>query len=85
MQTEAVIRLTAFVAVLSAVALWELTAARRRPLYARGARWPHNLGLLLVDVALVRLLARGAVIGVALAGGRARLGPPQCCAAAMVG
>lgn len=67
MQTEAVIRLTAFVAVLSAVALWELTAARRRPLYARGARWPHNLGLLLVDVALVRLLAPGAVIGVALA------------------
>jgi len=66
-QSEAVIRLAAFAAVFGAVALWELAAPRRRPLYRRGARWPHNLGLLLVDVVAVRLLAPGAVIGVALA------------------
>jgi len=66
-QAEALIRLAAFAAVFAAVALWELAAPRRKPLYARGARWPHNLGLLLVDVAVVRLLAPGAVIGVALA------------------
>jgi sterol desaturase/sphingolipid hydroxylase (fatty acid hydroxylase superfamily) len=66
-QTEGLIRVAAFAAVLAAVALWELAAPRRKPLHARGARWPHNLGLLLVDVAVVRLLAPGAVIGVALA------------------
>jgi sterol desaturase/sphingolipid hydroxylase (fatty acid hydroxylase superfamily) len=66
-QTEALIRLAAFIAVLGAVALWELAAPRREARYARGARWPHNLGLLLVDVAVVRLLAPGAVIAVALA------------------
>jgi sterol desaturase/sphingolipid hydroxylase (fatty acid hydroxylase superfamily) len=64
---EGSIRFAAFVAVFAAVALWELAAPRRKALHARGARWPHNLGLLLLDVAVVRLLAPGAVIGVALA------------------
>ena len=67
MQDEAFIRLAAFTAVFAAVALWELAAPRRKALYSRRARWPHNLGLLLVDVAVVRLLAPGAVISVALA------------------
>jgi sterol desaturase/sphingolipid hydroxylase (fatty acid hydroxylase superfamily) len=67
MQGEASIRLAAFAAVLVAVALWEFAAPRREPLYSRSARWPHNVGLLLVDVAVVRLLAPGAVIALALA------------------
>ena len=67
MDSEALIRLATFGVVFGAVSLWELAAARRRPLYTRRARWPHNLGLLLVDVFMVRLLAPGAVIGVALA------------------
>jgi sterol desaturase/sphingolipid hydroxylase (fatty acid hydroxylase superfamily) len=67
LQQEAFIRLAAFAGVFAAIALWELTAPRRKTLYTRRARWPHNLGLLLVDVAAVRLLAPGAVIGVALA------------------
>jgi sterol desaturase/sphingolipid hydroxylase (fatty acid hydroxylase superfamily) len=67
MQGEALIRLAAFAAVLAAVALWELAAPRRKPAYPRRARWPNNLGLLAVDVAVVRLLAPGVVIGVALA------------------
>ena len=67
MQAEGPIRFAAFLAVFAAVALWELASPRRKALYARGARWPHNLGLLLVDVLVVRLVAPGAVIGVALA------------------
>ncbi|HSL81047.1 MAG TPA: sterol desaturase family protein, partial [Pseudolabrys sp.] len=66
-ESEAFIRLAAFTGVFAAVALWELAAPRRKPLYRRRARWPHNLGLLLTDVVVVRLLAPGAVIGVALA------------------
>lgn len=65
MQAEAVIRAGAFIAVFAAVALWELAAARRQPLYGR-RRWPHNLGLLALDVMVVRLIAPGAVVGIAL-------------------
>jgi sterol desaturase/sphingolipid hydroxylase (fatty acid hydroxylase superfamily) len=63
---EEAIRLTAFVAVFAAVALWEALAPRRKRSFERRARWPHNLGLLLVDVALVRVLAPGAAIAVAV-------------------
>jgi sterol desaturase/sphingolipid hydroxylase (fatty acid hydroxylase superfamily) len=60
-------RLAAFVAVFAAVALWEFVAPRRRQRYPRARRWPHNLGLLLVEVLLARALAPGAAIAVALA------------------
>jgi sterol desaturase/sphingolipid hydroxylase (fatty acid hydroxylase superfamily) len=66
-QSEAWIRLGAFAAIFAAVAAWELLAPRRRLLYARRRRWLHNLGLLLVDIIVLRLLAPGAAIGVALA------------------
>ena len=66
-QAEGLIRLAAFALVFGAVALWEFAAPRRSALCSRRARWPHNLGLLLVDGVLARLLAPGAVIGVALA------------------
>jgi len=59
-------RLAAFVAVFAAVALWEALAPRRKRSFERRARWPHNLGLLLVDVALVRVFAPGAAIAVAM-------------------
>ncbi|MGH8222445.1 MAG: sterol desaturase family protein [Woeseiaceae bacterium] len=67
MQGEGWIRLGAFAAVFAAVALWELAAPRRKALYARRERWPHNLGLLALDVLLARILAPGAVVGVAIA------------------
>jgi sterol desaturase/sphingolipid hydroxylase (fatty acid hydroxylase superfamily) len=65
---EPLIRLGAFFSVFLAMALWEALAPRRRRAFGRGARWPHNIGLLLVDIALVRLVAPGAAIAVALAG-----------------
>lgn len=66
-QSEGLIRFGAFVAVFAAVALWEILSPRRPLRFARRARWPHNLGLLLVDGLAVRLLAPGAVIAVAVA------------------
>jgi len=65
-QEEGLIRLAAFAIVFAAVALWELAAARRKLLYRRRDRWPHNLGLLLVDAIVLRAVAPGAVIGIAL-------------------
>src|SRR2546430_4842444 len=66
MEFEEAIRFAMFLAVFGAVALWEAVAPRRRRSFGRRARWPHNLGLLLVDVALVRVLAPGAAIAVAM-------------------
>ena len=66
MELEEAIRFAAFLAVFAAVALWEALAPRRKRSFERRARWPHNLGLLLVDVALVRVLAPGAAIAVAM-------------------
>jgi sterol desaturase/sphingolipid hydroxylase (fatty acid hydroxylase superfamily) len=62
---ETWIRLAAFGAVFAGVAAWELASPRRKRLFSRRARWPHNLGLLFVDVAVLRLLAPGAAITVA--------------------
>ena len=66
MTSEALIRLAAFSAVFAAVALWELAAPRRRPTFSRRERWPHNLGLLVVDAIVLRVLAPGAAVAVAL-------------------
>ena len=67
MDHEALIRLGSFSAVFAAVALWELATPRRRALFGRAGRWPHNLGLLALDVLVLRLAAPGAAIAVALA------------------
>jgi sterol desaturase/sphingolipid hydroxylase (fatty acid hydroxylase superfamily) len=65
---EPAARLGAFVGVFVAVAVWELAAPRRGQKVSRRLRWPHNLGLLLIDVIVLRLLVPGAAIAVAIAG-----------------
>jgi sterol desaturase/sphingolipid hydroxylase (fatty acid hydroxylase superfamily) len=65
---EPLIRLAAFLAVFAAVALWEALAPRRSRAFPRAKRWPHNLGLLGVDALVLRFLAPGAAIAVAVAG-----------------
>lgn len=62
------VRLALFLAVLLAVAAWEALAPRRRRSVARRVRWPHNLGLALLNTAVLRIVAPGMVIGVAIAG-----------------
>ena len=68
LQHEELIRLGAFLGVFVAVALWETRAPRRSMTFGRLARWPHNLGLLFVDILAVRLLVPGLAIAVAVAG-----------------
>jgi sterol desaturase/sphingolipid hydroxylase (fatty acid hydroxylase superfamily) len=48
------------------MAAWEIAAPRRRQEIPRLLRWSNNLGLLAVDVALVRLVFPVAVVGLAL-------------------
>jgi sterol desaturase/sphingolipid hydroxylase (fatty acid hydroxylase superfamily) len=66
MELEALIRMAAFAAVLGAVALWEFLRPRRQSSLRRATRWPSNLGLLAVDAVVVRLLAPGAAVAVAV-------------------
>ena len=65
---DSLIRLGAYLLVFGLFAAWEAFAPRRRPSLPRAARWPHNLGLLIVDALALRLLAPGAVVAVAIAG-----------------
>lgn len=64
---EPVIRLAVFLGVFAAVALWEALAPRRARAFPRRVRWPNNIGLVFLDTALVRVVAPGAAIAVALA------------------
>jgi sterol desaturase/sphingolipid hydroxylase (fatty acid hydroxylase superfamily) len=66
---EPTIRLGAFAGSLAAMALWEVVAPRRHPEIGRGRRWPHNLGLVLVDTLILRLVFPTAAVGVALFAG----------------
>ena len=65
--SEPLIRLTAFLGVFLAVALWEALGPRRRRAFPRYRRWPHNLGLLAIDTLVVRLLVPATAVGVAVA------------------
>jgi sterol desaturase/sphingolipid hydroxylase (fatty acid hydroxylase superfamily) len=64
--TELYLRVGAALAVFAAMALWELLAPRRALSVGRIRRWPSNLGILLLDAVLVRLLIPTAAVGVAV-------------------
>jgi sterol desaturase/sphingolipid hydroxylase (fatty acid hydroxylase superfamily) len=63
--SEVTIRVGAALGIFAAMALWELLAPRRAWSVGRAPRWPGNLGILLLDAALVRLLFPVAAVGVA--------------------
>jgi sterol desaturase/sphingolipid hydroxylase (fatty acid hydroxylase superfamily) len=63
---EALIRLSAFAGIFAAMALWELLAPRRSQAIGRLRRWPGNIGIVVLDTLLVRLVFPSAAIGVAL-------------------
>ncbi|HJS36724.1 MAG TPA: sterol desaturase family protein [Burkholderiales bacterium] len=63
---EPTVRLTAFAVVLALMAIWEVLAPRRSRPLARRRRWPANLGLVVLNSILVRLLFPAAAVGVAL-------------------
>lgn len=65
MTSEIAIRVGAALCVFTLMALWELLAPRRVWSIGRAPRWPSNLGLLLLDVLLLRLLIPVAAVGVA--------------------
>jgi sterol desaturase/sphingolipid hydroxylase (fatty acid hydroxylase superfamily) len=65
---EPLLRLGAFLAIFAAMAAWEILAPRRRSEFSRRKRWPHNIALLMIDIAVLRILAPGAAMAVAVVG-----------------
>lgn len=63
---EPLIRLGAFAGVLALMAGWELLAPRRLQKIGRGLRWPNNLGIVVLDTLLLRLVFPTAAVGFAL-------------------
>jgi sterol desaturase/sphingolipid hydroxylase (fatty acid hydroxylase superfamily) len=64
---EPVLRLGVFLVVLALLAALEWRAPRRRGEAQRKRRWPGNLGMMMLDTLLVRILFPTAAVGVALA------------------
>lgn len=62
---ESTIRLGFFLGVLGLVALSELLAPRRVLTVSKAIRWANNLGLLLLDTLLLRLLFPATTVGMA--------------------
>jgi sterol desaturase/sphingolipid hydroxylase (fatty acid hydroxylase superfamily) len=63
---EPLIRLSAFAAIFATMAAWEIAAPRRERKLARGTRWPGNIGVVVLDTLLVRLLFPTTAVGLAL-------------------
>jgi sterol desaturase/sphingolipid hydroxylase (fatty acid hydroxylase superfamily) len=65
LKNEPVIRLVAFLGVFACVGLWELLAPQRALTVPKTVRWTANLGLVLLDTAMLRLLTPMATVAFA--------------------
>jgi sterol desaturase/sphingolipid hydroxylase (fatty acid hydroxylase superfamily) len=63
---EPLVRLAAFAGVFVVMAIWEFIGPRRNQALGRGTRWPSNLGVVVVDILLVRLVFPITAVGLAL-------------------
>lgn len=63
---EPLTRLVVFAAVLAALAALEVWLPRRKTTFGRKTRWSGNIGIVLLDTLLVRVVFPSAVVGAAL-------------------
>jgi len=63
--TEPLIRLSGFLIILVLMALWEVLAPRRPQSIGRLLRWPNNIGLVVLNTVILRLLFPLAGVGAA--------------------
>lgn len=63
---EPFVRLATFASVFTVMALWEVLAPRRRQSMTRARRWPSNLGIVVLDTLLVRVLFPTTAVGLAM-------------------
>src|SRR5262249_1360586 len=63
---EPFIRLGGFASVLIIMAVWEFIVPRRKQAIGRLWRWPNNLGVVIVNTALIRILFPTTAVGLAI-------------------
>lgn len=66
LEIESTLRLSAFVSIFAVMALWEIVSPRRSLSVSKGVRWLNNLGLVVVNTLVVRLLFPAAAVGTAV-------------------
>ena len=66
---EPVIRISFFLGILAAIALWEIAAPRRVLSVSRMLRWGGNLGIVVLNTVVLRLLFPAAAVGTAVFAG----------------
>ena len=64
-QHEATIRLSFFLGIFFIMALWEVIAPRRELSQSKPVRWANNLGLVVLNTVILRLLFPAAAVGMA--------------------
>ena len=63
---ELLIRLAAFAGIFAVMAAWEILAPRRDQKLGRRTRWSGNIGIVILDAVLVRLVFLITAVGLAL-------------------
>ena len=63
---ELVIRLSFFFGIFAVIAAWEIRLPRRKLSVSKGLRWASNLGLVVLNTVILRLLFPAAAVGVAI-------------------
>ena len=74
MDNEPTVRLGFFFGILVVMALWEVAAPRRDRSHSRALRWPSNLGIVVLNTVVLRLLFPTAAVGFAAWGASAGWG-----------
>jgi sterol desaturase/sphingolipid hydroxylase (fatty acid hydroxylase superfamily) len=64
---EATLRLGFFFAIFAVMALWETLAPRRRRSLTRRVRWPGNIGIVVLNTLLLRVIFPAGAVGLAVA------------------
>jgi sterol desaturase/sphingolipid hydroxylase (fatty acid hydroxylase superfamily) len=63
---EPLVRFGAFAGILAAMMLWEWRSPRRHQAIGRAWRWPGNMGIVVLDTVVLRLVFPIAAVGTAL-------------------
>jgi len=66
MESETILRMTAFFGVFIVMAIWEFIANRRDLTQSKGIRWFNNLGILIIDIVVQRFTMGAAAVAVAI-------------------
>lgn len=74
LSNEPVLRLGIFVAVLSAMGLWEIAMPRRVLRQGKATRWTNNLAVVILNTVVLRVLFPTTAVGVAVAVGESGTG-----------